>query len=199
MVVKIEAATRLLAGLMRQVTTTTVKESSLWEKFQLMGLSLGDAKMYAEWTHSGVFYLPPGKAAKYLDMFTRLGKALPKEHRDVAPSEVYRGFGMPAKYLDKFEAGEDIALKEKVLSSWTASKKAASDYAHDFAPRGGFGIVVTAKTKNVVIYIGPKTQKYLGKTRDLESFEASNKSEVIIRGTLVTSVSKDNAKIKEKR
>ena len=178
---QIEAATRLQA-----------REDPTYSQFLNIGLTKKDADMYIEWTHQGLFSLSSSKAAKFLDLFKRIASAVPKNKQDKIPSKMYRGMTLPKAAFDKLRDSKVVKLKDKIISSWTADRDNAVEYADDWN-----SVVVTAKTADVVLYIGPKLQKfffteYRNYKRD---YPVANEHELIVSGSGVPELNLKNARI----
>lgn len=174
------------------------------ELFTKLGFTADDFNDYLHWVRYGTFYANLKDLKRYARLFQRLADAVPKKYQDAPPSVIYRGIRISKKAMKKFESGESIPLKDRYITSWTASKVSATKYANDVEGNEA-GLVITAKPKGIILCIGYKFQAFLhmpsaeakkmlklGKEYN-SAYDHANGFEVIVRGPLVKTLTKKNA------
>lgn len=167
-----------------------MKSITAANRFGEIGLTQGDFALYSQWVNHGKANQTVAAQAKYLAMFKRLAAALPV--KDELPARMFRAY--------RFEEGtsvvrealnrRSIKLRPRALTSWSANLKEALGYA-GFQRDPTVKLMAVTPTKNVVLYIGPKVRKFLG--RGLEEFFHANAHEIIVEGNGVKALTPQNS------
>lgn len=156
-----------------------IASGKFYKVMDSLGFSQQEAYAILDWIANGKMKISDLEQTKYLNLFTRLGKAVPFK----SPKVVYRGMVINREIAIALVKGKTFKLKPSLITSWTANPKIAARYTH-----GEVGVILTAKPTKVVFDINAATIKAIG----ISSRDVYNKEETLIAGNLLKVVRQEN-------